>query len=148
MFKRSLFLALSLLLVVSFSAFAGEGSDTVGGGKLLPQLRYGYSVSDWRTHSAPANGFRDWDVDAQSYYAQLNWGILNNVDLIGIVGGRSVSLESDSAGNTIDSERLGTDVYVGDRRQGDVLPGRQRVLRRRRRPLPSFVLARLRSHVS
>ncbi len=124
MFKRSLFLALSLLLVVSFSAFAGEGSDTVGGGKLLPQLRYGYSVSDWKTHSAPANGFRDWDVDAQSYYAQLNWGILNNLTSSGVVGGRSVSLESDSAGNTIDSEDWVPMFMWGTRRQGDVLPGR------------------------
>jgi hypothetical protein len=104
MFKRSLFLALSLMLVLSLSAFAGEGSDTVGGGKLLPQLRYGYSVSDWKTHSAPANGFRDWDIDAQSYYAQLNWGVLNNIDLIGVVGGRSVSLESDFGGSNIDSD--------------------------------------------
>ncbi len=57
MLKKSLFLALSLLLVFSFSAFAGEGSDTVGGGKLLPQLRYGYSVSDWDTVSTEMNGF-------------------------------------------------------------------------------------------
>jgi len=44
-------IALTALLVtaLSISAFAGEGSDTVGGGKLLPQLRYGYSVSAWKT---------------------------------------------------------------------------------------------------
>jgi hypothetical protein len=106
MFKKSLLLALSLLLVVSVSAFAGEGSDTVGGGKLLPQLRYGYSATEWGTHSPYAASFRDWDVDAHSYYAQLNWGILNNVDLIGLVGGRSLSLGSVSSltGATVESD--------------------------------------------
>jgi hypothetical protein len=94
MLKKSLFLALSLLLVVSFSAFAGEGSDTVGGGKLLPQLRYGYSATDWRTSALFANTFRNWETNAHSYYLQANWGILNNVDLIGIVGGQSFAMES------------------------------------------------------
>jgi hypothetical protein len=93
MLKKSLLLALSLLLVFSLSAFAGEGSDTVGGGKLLPQLRYGYSATDWVTNDATL--FADWDVNAHNYYAQVNWGILNNVDLIALVGGRSVSSESD-----------------------------------------------------
>ncbi len=95
MFKKSLFLALSLLLVFSLASFAGEGSDTVGGGKLLPQLRYGYSGTEWKTSSADVAGFRCWDINAHTYYAQLNWGILNNVDLIGIVGGRSLTMESD-----------------------------------------------------
>ncbi len=104
MLKKSLFLALSLLLVVSFSAFAGEGSDTVGGGKLLPQLRYGYSATEWESHSADASPYFDWDVHAHDYYLQLNWGILNNVDLIGIAGGRSVLLESTGPVATIDSD--------------------------------------------
>jgi hypothetical protein len=97
-------LALSLLLVVSFSAFAGEGSDTVGGGKLLPQLRYGYSVTEWDTKSNFSTPFFDWDFSAHDYYAQLNWGILNNVDLIGVVGGRSLSTESTSTVNAIESD--------------------------------------------
>ncbi len=105
MFKKSLFLALSLLLVFSFSAFAGEGSDTVGGGKLLPQLRYGYSVSDWDTVSREMNGFYDWDVNTHSYYVQVNWGILNNVDLVGLVGGQTLLMESDRA----DSSHLESD---------------------------------------
>src|SRR4030065_2229832 len=92
MLKKSLLLALSLLLVFSLSAFAGEGSDTVGGGKLLPQLRYGYSATDWVTNNATL--FADWDFNGHNYYAQVNWGILNNVDLIALVGGRSVSSES------------------------------------------------------
>ncbi len=95
MIRKSLLVTLALMLVFSLSAFAGEGSDTVGGGKLLPQLRYGYSVSDWETHSSAATDFEDWDITAHNYYAQLNWGVLNNLDLIAIVGGRSVSAESD-----------------------------------------------------
>jgi hypothetical protein len=89
MMKKTLFLALCLVMAFSVSAFAGEGSDTIGGGKLLPQLRYGYSVSNWDTVSADAAGFRDWDVKAHTYYAQVNWGILNNIDLIALAGGRS-----------------------------------------------------------
>mgnify|MGYP001769363150 CR=1 FL=1 len=50
MFKKSLLLTLSLMLIFSLSALAGEGSNTVGGGKLLPQLRYGYGVSTWKTN--------------------------------------------------------------------------------------------------
>jgi len=95
MFKKSLFFALCLVMAFSLSAFAGEGSDTVGGGKLLPQLRYGYSVSNWNTVSSDAAGFRDWDVKAHTYYAQVNWGILNNIDLIALAGGRSVNMDSD-----------------------------------------------------
>jgi hypothetical protein len=95
MFKRILFITLSLVMVFSLSAFAGEGSDTVGGGKLLPQLRYGYSVSDWDTVEALMNGFVDWDVNTHSYYLQVNWGILENVELVGLVGGQSLSMESD-----------------------------------------------------
>jgi len=95
MIKKTLFFALCLVMAFSLSAFAGEGSDTVGGGKLLPQLRYGYSVSNWNTVSSDALGWRDWDVNAHTYYAQANWGILNNVDLIALIGGRSVSMESE-----------------------------------------------------
>ncbi|MCI0480944.1 MAG: hypothetical protein L0213_05085 [Candidatus Dadabacteria bacterium] len=95
MFKKTLFLTLSLLLIFSLSAFAGEGSDTVGGGKLLPQLRYGYSAVEWDTDSDAAWNYRDWDVNSHNYYAQLNWGVFENVDLIALVGGRSVCLESE-----------------------------------------------------
>jgi hypothetical protein len=96
MFKKSLFLALSLLLVVSFSAFAGEGSDTVGGGKLLPQLRYGYSATDWDTVESLMGGYRDWDINTHSYYLQVNWGILENVELVGLAGGQSLAMDSNT----------------------------------------------------
>jgi hypothetical protein len=96
MLKKSLFVTLALMLVFSLSAFAGEGSDTVGGGKLLPQLRYGYSATEWDTHTLLAGGLSDWDFAAHDYYMQVNWGILNNVDLIGIVGGQSLRMETES----------------------------------------------------
>ncbi len=125
MFKKSLFLAFSLLLVFSFSAFAGEGSDTVGGGKLLPQLRYGYSVSDWDTvDDSMSDGFFDWDVNTHDYYLQVNWGILENVDLVGLVGGQSLAMESYFRPRYVCDGRLDSDVHVGTGRQDDVLPGR------------------------
>jgi len=96
MFRKLLLLTLSLLLVFSLSAFAGEGSDTVGGGKLLPQIRYDFTSNDWRTNDTGV--FRDWDFDAHSYYAQVNWGIMENVDLIVLLGGRDVRLESEAPG--------------------------------------------------
>lgn len=96
MIKKSLLLTLALMLAFSLSAFAGEGSDAVGGGKLLPQLRYGYSVFDWETNDSIF--FTNWDVSTHDYYAQVNWGVLNNLDLIGVVGGRSLSLYSDFHG--------------------------------------------------
>jgi hypothetical protein len=98
MLKKSLFLALSLMLVFSLSAFAGEGSDTVGGGKLLPQLRYDFTANDWETHSFGAGAFTDWDFGAHNYYVQANWGILNNADLILLVGGRSLRMETEDLG--------------------------------------------------
>ncbi len=104
MFKRSLLLALSLLLAFSLTAFAGEGSDTVGGGKLLPQLRYGYSATDWDTVERSMSGWRDWDVNTHSYYAQVNWGILNNVDLVGLVGGQSLAMDSSFAGIDVETD--------------------------------------------
>jgi hypothetical protein len=105
MLKKSLFLALSLLLVVSFSAFAGEGSDTVGGGKLLPQLRYGYSVSDWDTVEFLMSDARDWDVNTHSYFLQVNWGVIENVELVGLVGGQSLQMESENfTGSLLESD--------------------------------------------
>ncbi len=95
MIKKTLFFTLSFLLAFSLFAFAGEGSDTVGACKLLPQLRYDYTVTNWDTPSADAGPYRSWDVNAHNYYLQVNWGIFNNVDVIALVGGRSTCSESD-----------------------------------------------------
>jgi hypothetical protein len=92
MFKKTLIFTVSLLMVFSVCAFAGEGSDTIGACKLQPQLRYGYSTMTWETHSAFAGTMQHRDFDAHAYYLQLNWGIFNNVDIFGLVGGRSVRM--------------------------------------------------------
>ncbi len=96
MFKKTLIFTLSLLMFFSVLAFAGEGSDTIGACKMLPQLRYGYSKLDWETHSDFAGTMQHRDFDAHAYYAQLNWGIFNNVDVIALVGGRSVRMKGET----------------------------------------------------
>jgi hypothetical protein len=106
MFKKSLLLALSLLLVCSFSAFAGEGSDTVGGGKLLPQLRYGYSATEWHTNDVGT--FYDWDFGSHDYYAQLNWGVFDNLDVFALVGGRSIRMETQGGTLVGNADTTGT----------------------------------------
>jgi hypothetical protein len=93
MLKRALFITLLLVMVFSLSAFAGEGSDTVGGGKLLPQLRYAYSATEWNTTDAGV--FHDWDFGAHDYYAQVNWGVFDNLDIFALVGGRSLHMETE-----------------------------------------------------
>jgi hypothetical protein len=87
---RKVLLAALLAAAVSIPAFAGEGSDTVGGGKLLPQLRYGYGVSTWETNDWT---FTSPDISSHRYYAQVNWGILDNVELVALAGGESFTME-------------------------------------------------------
>jgi hypothetical protein len=94
MLKRTLFITLLLVMVFSLSAFAGEGSDTVGGGKLLPQLRYAYSATEWDTTGVGA--FHDWDFGAHDYYLQVNWGVFENLDIFALVGGRSIRMETEA----------------------------------------------------
>ncbi len=42
MIKKGLVFALFLVMVFSLTAFAGEGSDTIGNCRLQPELRYNY----------------------------------------------------------------------------------------------------------
>jgi hypothetical protein len=95
MLRRSLLLALSLVLVFSLSSFAGEGSDTVGGGKLLPQLRYGYTATEWTSTSTWMMPERDGDFKTHDFYLQCNWGIFENVDLVALVGGQALRYETE-----------------------------------------------------
>jgi hypothetical protein len=88
---KKIILTALLVMALSMCAFAGEGSDTVGRCKLLPQLRYGYTVSTWKTHDNGA--LTSPDYSAHSYYVQANWGILDNVELVGLAGGRSFMME-------------------------------------------------------
>ena len=128
--RKTIIMAVLMMMLLSISAFAGEGSDTVGGGKLLPQLRYGYSVSEWDTTndclvSEPGT------INAHRYYAQVNWGILDNVELVALVGGQSFMMEDCMTGGlppivilTASEKTDGPIVHVGHRRQRDVLPVR------------------------
>jgi hypothetical protein len=88
---RKVVLAVLMVLAVPMFALAGEGSDTVGSGKLLPQLRYGYAVSTLKTHDNGA--LTSPSYASHSYYLQANWGILENVELVGLAGGRSFMME-------------------------------------------------------
>jgi len=108
MVKKMLLVSItfSFMLVLALSAFAGEGSDTVGGGKLLPQLRYGYGVGDWETNTTSDGPFHDWEVDGHNYYMQVNWGIFNNIDLIALVGGRSLCSKSEVGLFRVKTERI------------------------------------------
>lgn len=107
MTKKSLFFTLSLLLVFSAWAFAGEGSDTIGACRLQPELRYGYSVTEWETDSVIAVPFTDWDTKAHDYYGQLTWGVHPYVDLVVLVGGRSTCSEPDFDVTGFDTGHVG-----------------------------------------
>lgn len=90
---------LTIVLIIAFATgvWAGEGSDTVGGGKLLPQLRYGYGVSTWKTNDTITNPpLTSPEYSSHRYYDQANWGILENVELVALAGGKSFTME-DSA---------------------------------------------------
>jgi len=95
MVKKTILLTAVFLMVFSVWAFAGEGTDTVGAGKLVPELRYGYSVSEWKTNSEFSGPLSKWDVSAHDYFLEVNWGVHRNIDLIALVGGRTVRTESE-----------------------------------------------------
>jgi hypothetical protein len=91
MFKR---IALATLLVLAFSlsAFAGEGSDTIGACKLMPELRYSYyetpmTSDDWYTVNRGRDYF-DWKEKEHNTVVQLTWGVIDNLDLYTFVGAR------------------------------------------------------------
>ncbi len=92
MFKR---IALATLFVVAFSvcAFAGEGSDTIGACKLMPELRYSYyeipMVTDDWSFTAQEEPFDvDWAAKEHSAVVNLTWGAFDNLDLYTFVGAR------------------------------------------------------------
>jgi len=89
-------LTLVALLVFSLSAFAGEGSDTVGKGNLMPQLRYTYSENRYMS------GYdKDTNFLATSNIGDLrvDYGLTDNVDLYGILGYQNMLLLVDNDGS-------------------------------------------------
>ncbi len=92
MVKRA---ALAVLLVAVFAlgALAGEGSDTIGACRLMPELRYSYYETP--VTSSTMAVFRDgtvyhldWRQKEHDAVAQLNWGVIDNLDLFTFVGAR------------------------------------------------------------
>ena len=76
MIKKSLFLTTCLLLVFPVLVFAGEGSDTVGDGNLLLQLRYEYIDNDYDTnYEELVGGDNDFDFFSHSVYLQADYGL-------------------------------------------------------------------------
>ncbi len=104
MIKRTLLLAGLLLMALSVGASAGEGSDTVGACKMLPQLRYSFSNPLWDNHHYTVNGLNRGDLDNEFeisqydhlYYVQLNLGVTDYVDVYTMIGTLSKRLEEDA----------------------------------------------------
>ncbi len=101
--KFPLFVATFVLsLSLALGAYAGEGSDTVGDGKLLPELRYSYSQTELKT-DFPLLSSGEYNLTQHDVYLQLYWGLNPNVDIYGLVGARFESFDAD----VIDSPLLG-----------------------------------------
>jgi hypothetical protein len=91
MIKKSFVFALFLVMVFSVSAFAGEGSDTIGNCRLQPELRYTYVQNHLRSESfflrGVMNGEKsDWWNTGHRAYLQLTYGAGDYVDIYGLVG--------------------------------------------------------------
>jgi hypothetical protein len=83
---KKIMLAVFLVVALSTVAFAGEGSDTLGACKLMPELRYSYFETP--TNGDTFAGGLDWEMREHDAIFQLSWGALNNLDLYAFVGGR------------------------------------------------------------
>jgi hypothetical protein len=93
--KKSFLFVLPILLIFSMSALAGEGSDTIGACKLMPELRYSYYEVPMVTEQGNLfNGFvydkADQDYNAREHSAVfgLTWGVTDNLDLSTFAGAR------------------------------------------------------------
>jgi outer membrane protein W len=73
---------------------AGEGSDTIGSGDLLLQLKYAYYendfISDWQEFARPSG---DFEFNSHSTYLRLDYGISDHVDIHALIGYRQVDFK-------------------------------------------------------
>ena len=93
---KTLTLSLAFLLALSLSAFAAEGSDTIGDENLLPQLRYSYSINDYKSAWEDDLGStNDFDFKSHSAFLQVDYGITDNVDIYGLIGYRYLDADVD-----------------------------------------------------
>ncbi len=77
-----------------FLGGGGAGSDTVGDCRLLPQLRYSFMTTELVT-DFPLLNTGSYDLTMHDVYAQINWGVHPNVDIIALAGARFDALHGD-----------------------------------------------------
>jgi opacity protein-like surface antigen len=110
--RKTILLAVCLLLMFPAFLFAGEGSDTIGDGNLLLQLRYSYIDNDYETeYDDLTDGPNDHDFFSHSVYFQADYGLTDFVDVYGLIGYRYLDVD-------IDAGFLGTgdadDIFAGN----------------------------------
>jgi hypothetical protein len=101
MIKRVLFISF-VILTLSVSAFAGEGSDTIGACKLMPELRYAYyetpvNITSHPWSVTPTLYGDDWKVKEHNVTVQVNYGVTDYFDVFAFVGARIAAEKSGSA---------------------------------------------------
>ncbi len=97
--KMILFVCIALLALSAF-AYAGEGSDTIGACKLMPELRYSYYETPVKITSHPWTVFPtnyggDWKVKEHDVTLQVNYGVTDYLDIFAFAGAR---IEAEKSG--------------------------------------------------
>jgi len=96
--KSKLFVfSVILLFILPFYSFAGEGSDTIGACKILPQLRYAYTDNNFDSENWEIP-----DVDnivsgkyiSHSAYLQVDLGTCDYFDIYGLIGVNFINPET------------------------------------------------------
>jgi hypothetical protein len=91
---KKVFLISLFVLVLSVSAFAGEGSDTIGACRLMPELRYGYYETPMRVTLHPESPVLlpryddNWRLKEHDVTLQVTYGLTDYIDLYTFVGAR------------------------------------------------------------
>jgi hypothetical protein len=104
---KKLFLISLFVIILSVSAFAGEGSDTIGACRLLPELRYSYYETPMRVTLNPESSVSlpsyddDWKLKEHDVTLQVTYGLTDNIDLYTFVGARLGAEKSGSSSRLI-----------------------------------------------
>jgi len=91
---KKLFLISLFVIILSVSAFAGEGSDTIGACRLLPELRYMYYETPMRVtlnFESPVSepSYDDnWRLKEHDVTLQVTYGLTDNIDVFTFLGAR------------------------------------------------------------
>jgi outer membrane protein W len=94
MARKSFFILVGVLLIFPAFLFAGEGSDTVGDGNLLLQLRYSYIDYDYETdYESFSEGSNDHDFVSHSVFLQADYGLTDYVDVYSLIGYRFLDFD-------------------------------------------------------